>query len=112
VSVTVVSGVVTPVQFSVDCQPFAVLEVAVSTAGTNIPFGFMVGLDPDVIEGGYDYATAITANGTVTTKLNMGEHAVWLDQVPTNCSIDGSNPRTVDAELGATISVTFVVTCR
>jgi hypothetical protein len=113
VTVTLVPGVLTPVRFAVDCQPFAVLEVAVHTTGNNLPPGFAVGLDPDWLFGdGYAYSTAVTPNGTVTLKLNLGEHSVWLDQVPANCSVDGANPLTVNARLGTTIEVAFAVACR
>jgi hypothetical protein len=33
-------------------------------------------------------------------------------QIPANGFLDGGNPRTVNAELGATIGVAFAVTCR
>lgn len=46
VTVLLVSGVLTPVRFAVDCEPFAVLEVALTTVGDNIPPGFLLGVDP------------------------------------------------------------------
>jgi hypothetical protein len=112
VTVSLVPGARTPVQFAVDCQPFPIVVIAVSSSGTNIPAGYLVGLDPDLFDG-YAFTTPVTANGTVATRLNLGEHTIWLDQVPANCTVNGANPVTVTtAGLGTTTEVAFAVTCR
>jgi hypothetical protein len=112
VTVSLVPGVRTPVQFAVDCQPWPMVTVAVNTSGTNVPAGYLVGLDPDW-DFGYAFSTPVTANGTVTVRLSLGEHVVWLDQVPANCTVTGNNPITLTSPgLGMTSDVVFAVACR
>jgi hypothetical protein len=112
VTVSLVPGVRPSLQFAVDCQPWPRVTVAVNSSGTSIPAGYLVGLDPDW-DLGYGVWTPVTANGTVTMRLRLGQHVIWLDQVPANCTIGGSNPVTVTpAGLGTTTDVAFAVTCR
>jgi hypothetical protein len=112
VTVSLVPGVRTPVQFAVDCQPWPMVTVAVTSSGTNVPAGYLVGLDPDW-DFGYAFSTPVTASGTVTVRLSLGEHAVWLDQVPANCTVTGNNPITLTSPgLGMTSDVVFAVACR
>jgi len=110
-TVTLHAGVITPVDFAVACEPYAVVHVSTSTSGTNIPAGFVVGVDPDWWYG-YTYSTGITPNGSVSFRVYPGRHEVWLDQLPGNCTVDGSNPIVANVPGGSTTELAFAVTCR
>ncbi|MEJ7760312.1 MAG: hypothetical protein WKF55_12075 [Gemmatimonadaceae bacterium] len=88
--------------------------VAVSVSTT----GAAVDLDPDgyslSIDGGTGQAVAVNSAVTLAD-LPPGNHLVRLDGLAPNCSIQGSNPRSVDVIAGregrSTVSVSFSVTC-
>ena len=88
--------------------------VAVSVSTT----GAAVDLDPDgyslSIDGGAGQAVAVNSAVTLAD-LPPGNHLVRLDGLAPNCSIQGSNPRSVDVvasrEGRSTVSVSFFVTC-
>ena len=51
-------------------------------------------------------------NASVTVAgVAAGEHTVRLGDVASNCSVEGTNPRTVSVAGGTTTDVSFVVTC-
>jgi hypothetical protein len=109
--VILVAGAVTPVNFAVECEPYPVVHASVTTAGSNIPASFLVGVDPDWWYG-YQYSTAISPNGSVTFRAGPGPHEIWLDQLPGNCTVDGANPIVVSTPLGSTTEIAFAVICR
>jgi hypothetical protein len=82
------------------------LEVSAVTAGSDLDAdGYTVSVD-----GGA--AQAIGVNGTITVaSLSAGDHTVELGGVAANCTVTGSNPRTVTVVAGSTASTTFNVTC-
>jgi hypothetical protein len=43
--------------------------------------------------------------------IEPGSHSVLLGGMSANCSVTGENPRTVSVEVGANVSVAFIVTC-
>lgn len=93
--------------FSVTCttEPGA-LEVSASTSGENPDTdGYTV-----IIDGAPP--ASIGPNGSTTfTGLSAGSHSVQLSDIKLNCSVDGSNPKTVDVIGGETRSVSFSLSC-
>lgn len=79
--------------------------IEVSSSGVEVPDIYQVVVDDD-------QAGSVSSNGSVTVQgIPPGTHAVELDAVPSNCVVDGPNPReTVVAEAG-TSEVSFVVSC-
>ncbi|HXL35292.1 MAG TPA: hypothetical protein VN953_10240 [Gemmatimonadales bacterium] len=108
-TVSLLAGLVGATTFSVTCvaQPTTGnLAVTTNTTGSN--------LDPDgytlTVDGGQSKAIAI--NNTVTISgLSPGNHSVQLNGVAQNCTVSGSNPRTVSITAGSTTTTTFSVSC-
>jgi hypothetical protein len=113
-TVILVAGVLTPVDFAVECEAFPTIGVAVSTTGTGLPSSYLIGVDPDWLGwGGYEYTSTVTANGAVSIHLSRsGSHEVWLAGQPANCVVNSPNPVTVDLPLGARADLAFAVSCR
>src|SRR5438552_2691744 len=62
------------------------------------------------VDGGQSKAIGI--NNTVTISgLSPGNHSVQLNGVAQNCTVSGSNPRTVSITAGSTTTTTFTVSC-
>ena len=82
------------------------LQVSATTSGADLdPDGYLVSVD-----GGA--ALAIGTNGTISMPgLPPGDHAVRLNGVAPNCSVDGVNPRTVTVVAGATMEISFLLLC-
>src|SRR5438067_1162572 len=108
-TVSLIAGLVGATGFSVSCvaQPTTGnLAVTTNTTGSN--------LDPDgytlTVDGGQSKAIGI--NNTVTISgLSPGDHSVQLNGVAQNCTVSGSNPRTVSITAGSTTTTTFTVIC-
>ncbi|MGH2375579.1 MAG: Ig-like domain-containing protein [bacterium] len=95
------------VAFAVTCNALTGdLRVTVATTGVDVdPDGYLVSGD-----GGPEQAVAI--NGALTISgLPTGDHRVRLSGVAGNCAADGDNPRIVSVLAGATVGVTFALTC-
>jgi hypothetical protein len=82
------------------------LDVATATTGADLdPDGYTV-----TVDGTTSQATG--ANATVRfSALAEGSHTVELSGVAANCTLAGSNPRTVTVAAGSVASTTFDVTC-
>ena len=88
------------------------IAVTVSTTGANID------LDPDgytlSVDGGSGQAVGVNATVTIAD-LPTGNHLVRLDGVASNCSVAGTNPRSLDVINGdkaaSPVSVLFSVSC-
>jgi len=82
------------------------LTATTSTSGTDLdPDGYMV-----TVDGGA--ARQIGINGSVTYNgLPSGDHSVALSGVAANCTVGGSNPRTISVPAGGAVSTAFSVTC-
>jgi hypothetical protein len=65
VTVTLVAGVLTPVEFMAQCEPLPRISVAVSTMGSGIPYGYLVDVDYDWAIDQFDYSAVVVANGMV-----------------------------------------------
>jgi TolB protein len=82
------------------------LQVTLSMTGEE--------LDPDGCQVSVDGGSpeVITAGSSVSfTGLEAGSHSVLLDDVASNCTVAGPNPRSVSVAVGTTTPVTFGVTC-
>ncbi|HET7551721.1 MAG TPA: DPP IV N-terminal domain-containing protein [Gemmatimonadaceae bacterium] len=78
------------------------ITVSVTTTGSG-PEGYVVTVDNG---DGQDVA----ANGDVSIAVEAGSHSVALTSLG-SCSVDGTNPVTVDVPAGGDVPVTFTVTC-
>jgi hypothetical protein len=92
--------------FSVVCTAIpGALQVTTFTTGADLDQdGYTVTVDGS--------SRAIATNGQVTfTDLAPGDHQVALGNVASNCTVAGSNPRTVPVVSGETAQTTFNLTC-
>src|SRR5262249_57870636 len=93
--------------FSVTCTtPPGNLTANTSTTGSSLdPDGYSV-----LVDGGAGQAIGINSSFTFTS-LSAGSHSVSLSGVASNCTLSGSNPRTVSLPSGGTANTTFSVSC-
>lgn len=105
-TVSVTAGQVAQTAFDVVCTALVGnLTIVTSTSGGDIdPDGFQYSID-----GGA--AQAIGVNDGVSVELSADDHSIQLLDVAANCTVGGSNPRTVSVPAGGTTSTEFVVTC-
>jgi hypothetical protein len=106
-TITVTYGDTASTTFDVTCSPLpGSLVVNASTTGSDLDAnGYQV-----VVDGGAGVAVSI--NGSVTIpNLSAGSHQVQLTDVAGNCTVSGSNPRTVSVPNGGSTSTTFSVSC-
>jgi hypothetical protein len=105
-STTVTAGATANVSFTVSCVGLTGnLTVFTSTSGEDQDTGYTVSVD-----GGTPQA--IGANSSLNfVDLADGSHTVTLGGIAGNCSVSGSNPRTVTVPANSTTSTTFSVTC-
>ena len=84
----------------------ASLAITTTTTGSQ--------LDPDdytfIVDGGAGQSIGINGSATLTG-LEPGDHEVALMGVASNCTVTGSNPRTVTAVADETTTVSFDVEC-
>ncbi|MFL5954844.1 MAG: hypothetical protein ACJ76I_12135, partial [Gaiellaceae bacterium] len=105
-TVTIVAGSSATTTFTVSCVTTkGSLAVSTSTTGADLdPDGYAVAVD-----GGA--AQAIAVNGTLTVAgLSAGSHTVTLSGLAPNCTT-ATNPQTASVTAGATVNVSFAVTC-
>ena len=106
-TVTVEGGGTASTSFNVSCSAqTGDLDVSASTSGDD--------QDSDGYTTTVDDSTSkdLDPNGSITfSGLEEGEHSIALSGVASNCSVDGSNPKTVTVETGNTASTTFNVSC-
>lgn len=82
------------------------LEITTTTVGVEAdPDGYMVQVD-----AGEPHAIGAGAT-TQVTGVAVGDHAVLLVGLATNCSVEGENPSTVTLDAGQTAAVSFTVRC-
>lgn len=109
-SVTVTAGESATVGFAVTCvtlPPTAgTLHISTTTTGSN--------LDPDgyafAVDGATSQPIGVNASATLPN-VAAGAHSVQLSGVAGNCSVGGTNPRSVTVSAGATADVSFAITC-
>lgn len=106
-TVSVTAGETTTIPFLITCSATTgSLSIVPATSGwPSDPDGYTITLD------GVDRGT-VGVNGSATIDaLPTGDHAVSLNGVADNCRVLGTNPRTVTVPPGASLSVSFAVTC-
>ncbi|HEX6615664.1 MAG TPA: hypothetical protein VF046_05105 [Gemmatimonadales bacterium] len=104
------AGATLAVVFGITCEALppasGTLELTTTTTGRNP--------DPDgysfAVDGGTAQPIGLNASASVTG-VAAGAHVVLLDGVAANCSVQGSNPRSVSVTAGRSASVTFNVAC-
>jgi hypothetical protein len=89
--------------------PTGVIEITVSTVSE------IVDVDPDgytlSIDGGLSYTVGVNATVRIGG-LPTGSHLVRLDGLAANCSVSGTNPRSVDVIADeAALPLSFSVEC-
>jgi hypothetical protein len=105
-TVSVVAGQTTQASIAVTCVAL-VGDLTITTTTT--------GSDPDA--DGYTYSVdggtpaAIAVNDMVTVSVAAGTRSVQLAGLAPNCTVTGSNPRSVNVPIGGAASADFVVTC-
>jgi hypothetical protein len=110
-AVSVVAGETVSETFAIVCtQPPPITGGLSITTATS-------GLSPD--SDGYtvtvngNVAGPVSAEGTVAVAdLGAGDHLVGLAGVAANCTVAGTNPRTVAVVAGAVVSVAFTIECQ
>jgi len=104
-TVTVVANATVQSSFTVTCVSGSI-EIITETSGTAPdPDGYSVSLD-----GGTEQAIGINASLTLSD-VAAGSHTVGLSGLASNCTVTGSNPRTVTVVSNTTAQVTLDVTC-
>ena len=87
-------------------KPPVTLHASTRTTGASLdPDGYDLCVDP--VPDDCTLSKAIGVNGDITMSLGPGNHAVELEGLSANCTMDA----TTTVEAGDTIHVSFVVTC-
>ena len=82
------------------------IQVTATTVGVEAdPDGYLVQVD-----AGEPHAIGAGAT-TQVTDVAVGEHAVLLIGLASNCTVDGANPSSVTMDAGQTAAVSFTVRC-
>src|SRR5436309_1314127 len=109
-TVSITAGSTTTTTFSVSCTATTgTLTVTTATTGQNQPTGYTLNITGPSFPTGT--SQPIGANATVTATVTAGDYQVSLSGVPSNCTVSGSNPRTVPVPAGGTGPTTFSVSC-
>src|SRR5206468_1858747 len=106
------SGGTATTSFTVSCAATTTtgtLSVTTATTGQSQPTGYTLNVTGPSFPTGT--SQPIGANATVTATVTAGDYQVSLSGVPSNCTVSGSNPRTVTVPAGGTATTTFAVTC-
>jgi hypothetical protein len=106
-TVAVAFGATAEVTFTVTCRALTGdLRVTTATTGVELDAGgYLV-----TVDGGSSQVVGVIGAATITG-LRAGDHAVALDDVASNCTVDGPNPRTVTVRPDALVELPFSVTC-
>jgi hypothetical protein len=109
-SVTVTAGQTRTAAFTITCTPpppsTGTLRVNVVTTGPDQdPSGYSIAIDDQASQ-------AIGVNQTVSVaELGAGVHTLQLSGLAFNCTLSGTNPRSVTVTAGGVADATFSVTC-
>ena len=103
--VTVVAGATVEVVFSVACVEPGRIRIITSTSGSDLPLGYFI-TSPG-------FVGMIGPNTTVLTgaELYPMEYEIFVQGIPQNCSLSGTNPRTASVTSGAITDVAFAFHC-
>jgi Tol biopolymer transport system component len=105
-TVSVTGGQAAQVGFTVTCVQLSTpLEVVTITTGQDIDAdGYTFAIDGGTPE-------AIGVNASVTVSVAPGTRSVALSGLANNCTVAGSNPRSVSVPTSGSAQVEFVVNC-
>jgi hypothetical protein len=109
-SATIVAGQTTTTAFSISCTApppsTGTLLVNVATSGPDQDSdGYTLTIDDQASQ-------AVGVNGTVSiADLGAGVHTVQLSGVVSNCTLGGTNPRSITVPAGGTADLSFNVAC-
>jgi hypothetical protein len=82
-----------------------IVVTASGTGGSSVAAGLTL-----TVDGGS--ARSFDSSGRLTLRdVPEGDHLIRLFGVPGNCSVDGSNPRSVVVGAGGRVEITFTVVC-
>jgi WD40 repeat protein len=86
--------------------PNGTIQVTVTSTGNDIdPDGYTVTVDSRL-------STHVAASNTIAfAGLATGDHSVRLDNLASNCTVTGANPRTVSVVAEATATASFAIAC-
>ena len=109
-TISVTAGTNLDVPFTVTCSTptpgSGTLRIQTTTTGPDPdPNGYTFALD-----GGTTQPLGVGAT-TSLANVSAGAHTVQLSSLASNCAVQGDNPRPVTVEGGATVDVSFAVTC-
>lgn len=104
-TVTVEVGQTVDATFQVACVALGAVQVSVTTTGVDPdPNGYTVTVGGNV--------RSLEINGQVTVSgLATGPISVALSAVASNCTVGGSNPRSITVVVDTTVTTAFDVTC-
>lgn len=92
-----------------DSEPqVGALSVSASTSGEDQD---TTGYTAEISGPSSSSASLGTDGSTTFTSLDPGDYDVTLADTASNCSVDGSNPKTRSVTAGDTVSASFSVTC-
>ena len=99
-----------PLAFAVTCRSAANGSIRVTTITTGDD------VDPDgytaQLVGYAPYEFYLAVNGFYTyPSVQPGAYSVELKGVASNCTVSGTNPRSVTVTIGATADAVFAITC-
>ena len=104
---TVAAGAVLETSFTVSCAArLGNIIVTTISGGQDIgsqPYGLRL--------DGFHQGTIATTGTVELTGIHEGAHELTLTSVPTNCTVLGSNPRTVNVTYLQNSTVQFAITC-
>jgi hypothetical protein len=110
-TVTITAGDTVQATFQAGCGAVTgVLEVTATTSGTDYDLdGYTIRMDLNGSQG-------LGVNAGVTfPDVDGGDHVLTLEGISNNCTVSGSNPRTVSVSVGGatrdTVRSTFEITC-
>ena len=110
-TVNVVLGDTVQVAFQAACgAATGVIEVTAATSGTDFDLdAYTIRMEP-----GGSYPIGVNATGRYASP-DGGDHTVTLEDLASNCTVSGPNPRVVSVSIGGstrdTVRTTFEVTC-
>lgn len=102
VTASVPAGGAATASFAVHCEGSGLTVTA--TANDGYPPGALMRVTVDGV-----VQQDLGANASVEFTVSDGAHSVELSQIPSNCTLDGANPRTV--EVVGSASLTFELDC-
>jgi hypothetical protein len=109
-TVSVTAGTTLDVAFAITCSTpppsSGTLRIQTTTTGPDPdPNGYTFAVD-----GGATQPIAVSGTSSLSN-VAAGAHTVLLSSLASNCAVQGENPRPVTLEGGATLDVSFAVSC-